>query len=194
MTDSDSTHHFPQRSKRNLWLSIAVLVIIGGVGFYFFGQRCHSSSEFFGSEVWKLAMTSDSVDVVLLETFSKSADNRPSEFRMGKSIGGVTRSNAVVPMADWLIRLRAQLNDLNHCEHLFLSMTKRCLPVPGVAVRFTGKQNETAVLLVCFECDMLSIAMADDEPRWEDFDTLHGELLRLARELFPDDEALANLN
>ncbi len=194
MTDSDSIDQFPQRSKRNVWLWIAVLVIVGGVNFYFFGQRCHTSSEFFGSDVWTLAMTSDSVDVVLLETFSISADNRPSEFKMGKSIGGVTRSNAVVPLADWLMRLRSQLNELNHCDQLFFNMTKRCLPVPGVAVRFTGKRNETAILLFCFECDMLSIAMADDEPRWEDFDAQHGELLALVRELFPDDEALADLN
>lgn len=194
MTDSDSTHQFPQRSKRNVWLWIAVLVIVGGGSFYFFGQRCHTSSEFFGSDEWKLAMTSDSVDVVLLETFSKSADNRPSEFKMGKSIGGVVRNESVVPSVDWLIRLRSQLNEMNHCEHLFLNMTKRCLPVPGVAVRFTGKRNETAILLFCFECDMLSIAMADDEPRWEDFDAQHGELLALVRELFPDDESLADLN
>ena len=82
-------------------------------------------------------------------------------------------------------------------NHYLFDVAKACEFLPGVALRFDGPAGRLEVLL-CFSCDEWAFAIptADGElESWEieDNDAARVELLRLARELFPQDEALSKL-
>jgi hypothetical protein len=66
-----------------------------------------------------------------------------------------------------------------------------CMPMPGVAIRFSGGQDPVDVL-ICFHCKMISIA-PPGRPRWGYGEPCIRELLTLVRQQFPDDPELAEI-
>lgn len=82
-------------------------------------------------------------------------------------------------------------------DHYMFDLAKACEFMPGVALRFDGPAGPLEVLL-CFSCDEWAFAIptaGGELGSWkiEDCDAARPELLRLARELFPADEALSEL-
>lgn len=75
-----------------------------------------------------------------------------------------------------------------------LSVRKQCLPRAGVGLRLYAG-SRTADVLLCFECDMLGLASPDDRQQagWEDFDPVRPQLVRLVKELFPEDFVILGL-
>jgi hypothetical protein len=72
----------------------------------------------------------------------------------------------------------------------------KCGFEPGVAYRL-WKSDQAVVVLICFKCNVLWAFVVGEPPRlpqelweWEDFDTVRGPLLDLAREAFPDDKQI----
>jgi hypothetical protein len=82
-------------------------------------------------------------------------------------------------------------------DHYLFDLAKGCEFMPGVALRFDGPAGRLEVLL-CFSCDEWAFAIPAPDGEldsWEieDSDPARAELIRLARELFPRDEALSKL-
>ena len=71
------------------------------------------------------------------------------------------------------------------------NMAKACMFMPGVALRFVDGDEEMVVLL-CFSCDEWGFHF-DGKTRIEDNDGARSHLVRLARELFPDDPVVQAL-
>lgn len=77
-------------------------------------------------------------------------------------------------------------------------MSKACVFSPGVALRFDGPAGRLEAL-VCFSCDEWAFAIptaTGELESWvvEDCDAARAGLLRVAKQLFPGDAALAKLN
>jgi len=70
--------------------------------------------------------------------------------------------------------------------------SKGCKFDPGIALRTLAGQQEVVVLL-CFSCDELAIFVQGKRVGSEDTDNARGKLLALARQLFPQDEAIQAL-
>jgi hypothetical protein len=88
-------------------------------------------------------------------------------------------------------RLRGILNDPNTYD---FGSAKACLFHPDVAVRFMpGGGRPDVTIIFCFTCNELAISAGERNTGIEDFDVQRPALLRLARELFPDDEYLRQL-
>ena len=64
---------------------------------------------------------------------------------------------------------------------------------PGVAVRFTGKSSTTEVIF-CFKCDRLEIFRRDKRIGQEEFDNARRPLVAIMKRVFPNDDAIRNLN
>jgi hypothetical protein len=95
---------------------------------------------------------------------------------------------------EFAARLRAIL--FNDRTYLF-DMAKGCIFQPGVAFRvWNGKESMDVFL--CFSCDELLILVKDESGAvvhlaQEDFDPMRAELVKLAREAFPDDPEIQGL-
>ena len=63
--------------------------------------------------------------------------------------------------------------------------------MPGLRVLFT-RGSDSAALLLCFECEMLSLA-PPGEIRWEFFDPASRKLVDLAKDAFPHDPEILGL-
>lgn len=90
--------------------------------------------------------------------------------------------------ADQARRLQRIMFDVNSFN---FNVVKKCPFTPHLGFVFQ-KDGESAHVLVCFACNEWSFG-AGDRGAIEDMDTVRPELLRLGRELFPDDAALRNL-
>lgn len=71
-------------------------------------------------------------------------------------------------------------------------IAKACEFMPGVLIRYQGG-GETVDVLLCFSCDELEVYRAGKEVGHEDFDPRRADLVRVAKSLFPQDEAIAKL-
>lgn len=69
---------------------------------------------------------------------------------------------------------------------------KGCEPRYGVRLKFTRGESVVDVLL-CLECRSLAVYVADDRPRYKDFDGAAPRLIGLAKQLFPQDAAIQGL-
>ena len=85
-------------------------------------------------------------------------------------------------------RLRALIFDGGNWD---FEMAKACEFMPGVDFRVHSAGRRLDILL-CFSCDEWAF-WHGERMRYEDNDPARSALLRLAREAFPDDPALAEL-
>ena len=75
---------------------------------------------------------------------------------------------------------------------------KKCGFSPGVAYRL-WKGDLAVEVLICFECDVLwphVVGERSDHPHleWQDFDSVRADLIKLAKEAFPDDKEILSLS
>jgi hypothetical protein len=131
----------------------------------------------FGNEVCRIAEESERVEVERLNARNGEGPIHPVLEPIGKP---------VVPSAGWAARLRAVLGDSRNYRY-----PKPCAPHPGVGVQFISGPDQ-ATLLICFECDMFSLAKPG-EFRWKSFDPARAELVKLAQEAFPRDPVIQAL-
>ena len=69
---------------------------------------------------------------------------------------------------------------------------KPCEFVPGVALRLSDA-NVRVDVLVCFSCEELEMYTNGKRVGHEDFDSRRTDLLRVAKQLFPEDEGIQKL-
>lgn len=98
------------------------------------------------------------------------------------------QGDPVTPSADWTARL---LKVIESPDSYGWNAGKGCMPQPGVAALFK-MGTEEAHLLLCFDCDMLSLARPG-VARWEDFDDVRPQLVALVKEVFPGDPVIQGL-
>jgi hypothetical protein len=88
-------------------------------------------------------------------------------------------------------RLRYILNDPNTYD---FNSAKACMFHPDVAVRFVPDDQRPVVTVVfCFTCNELAVSAGRWNTGIEDFDAQRPAVLKLVRELFPDDESMRRL-
>ncbi|WP_171189273.1 hypothetical protein [Alienimonas chondri] len=87
----------------------------------------------------------------------------------------------------------AQAAALDSPGWLSPDVAKACEPLYGLRVRFTGRNGTVVDIWNCFECDILSVVIDGEVVGGDDSDDLRPILLAVARQAFPDDEALASL-
>ncbi len=94
----------------------------------------------------------------------------------------------VVPDARWQERFLSALPRMKGKQ-------KDCAPMPGVLLIFQ-KGRQSCEVRICYECGMIGVSRLGAEffdGNWGDFDSIYAELVRLAKELFPDDPAIQKL-
>ena len=69
-----------------------------------------------------------------------------------------------------------------------------CLPMYDVRFLFAGADGAVADVWVCFECDLISVAVDGETHGVDDSDALRPVLLAAARAAFPDDPELTSLD
>ena len=69
---------------------------------------------------------------------------------------------------------------------------KGCDPMPGVGLRFVSDKHQVEIA-VCYECKMWGFYLDGIRLGWEDFDSANSRLVKLAKALFPKDEAIQGL-
>src|SRR5262249_33047258 len=94
----------------------------------------------------------------------------------------------IEPDQAWIERLQSVLVDSK--SYLWRG-GKPCTPLPGVRVTFK-RESDTAILLLCFECNSRSLARPG-RFRWKDSDPTFKELVRLVKEIFPRDPVIQGL-
>ncbi len=67
-------------------------------------------------------------------------------------------------------------------------IAKGCEPMPGVLITFEDGATY-ARLRICFECKMLGFTPGS----WEDFDPVYNDLVKWAKDVFPDDAVIQGL-
>lgn len=72
------------------------------------------------------------------------------------------------------------------------NVAKSCLPIYGVRAQFL-KGDQAVDVLFCFECNVLAVFRNGRFVAGEDFDPIRGPLLEIVKPLFPDDEAIQEL-
>lgn len=81
---------------------------------------------------------------------------------------------------------------LSDSSYLF-EVAKGCEPVPGVIFRLHHKDRYVDVVL-CYECKMWGFAASGGKrEKWEDFDPVARQLIKLAQVAFPDDKVIQEL-
>ena len=135
--------------------------------------------DFFGEDVCAIVEGAEHVEVQRLD---------PSRGQGETGRGVALVGDPAVPTPEWIQRLKTVLENSQSYEW---KDGKLCVPMPGLRVLCT-KGEDSVALLLCFECEMLSMALAG-EARWGDFDPARSELVRLAKELFPRDPVIQAL-
>jgi hypothetical protein len=69
---------------------------------------------------------------------------------------------------------------------------KKCLPMPGVQLRFERGTSAVSVLL-CLECRILAVRGPDGHVGMDDFDPAAPALLAIVQKLFPGDPVIRRL-
>lgn len=128
-------------------------------------------SDYFGAETMDVVLNSDSIEVFRLEPGTMD-----------------TNEKAPTPAIEWQRELSGLLG---RSSSYLWEIEKPCEPMPGVLARFhKGVRRVDAIF--CFECKMLSMAPSGGD-RWEDFDPINGVLVRLMKQVFPEDKAIQEL-
>ena len=69
---------------------------------------------------------------------------------------------------------------------------KGCIPDFGVRIQFQ-RESDTVDVLLCFECDILTVFHIGKYVGGEDFDEAHSEFVAILKGLFKDDEVIQGL-
>ena len=81
-------------------------------------------------------------------------------------------------------------------SYLFSRAAKSCLIDYGVLIAFHSGQQTVRVAL-CFNCDMLGVFIGEDDnldsESGADFDPVHGQLVIIAKSIFPNDPNIQQL-
>ncbi len=70
---------------------------------------------------------------------------------------------------------------------------KGCIPFWGVRLAFYRGADRIDILL-CFQCDILSVSLNGTQAEYEDFDPIRPNLVRAIKEIFPNDPTLQALS
>ena len=125
----------------------------------------------------------------------KSADSvkayrlpSPSEYRA--SLSGYKMSAGPIDVPDdQIAKLHAVLLDKSTYGWDY---AKGCIPDYGVRIQFQHDSHEVDVLL-CFECDILSVYHNGKAVGGEDFDDGRPQLVKIVKTVFPDDQVIQSL-
>jgi hypothetical protein len=131
--------------------------------------------------------TAKSVEALRVD--GKSYDS--TKFADGKAgVAGYEITSEPVKLTDAQIQQLAGI--LADPRTYSFDIAKGCEFLPGVALRTTaGKQD--VVILLCFGCNELAIYVGGKHVGHEDMDNARGKLGALAKELFPNDKEIAEL-
>ena len=69
---------------------------------------------------------------------------------------------------------------------------KGCEPIYGVRLSF-AKDDQVTDVFFCFDCDILSVYFQGKPVGGEDFDDIRPQLVKIVKQVFPDDEAIQGL-
>ena len=69
---------------------------------------------------------------------------------------------------------------------------KGCEPLFGVRLSFTQGEKQTDVFF-CFECDILAVYFQGKPVGSEDFDKIRPQLVKIMKQIFPDDAVIQGL-
>lgn len=72
------------------------------------------------------------------------------------------------------------------------TIAKGCVPDHGVRIEFVDGKRKIDVLL-CFECRILSVYDNGQSAGGEDFDPINRQLIAIVKQLFPNDQAIQEL-
>lgn len=158
-----------------------------------FGFRSHVLGFFkhprdrWGEPGMAIMREADSVEVVRLDAPAELPRNLADE----PFYGMVARGDPITPPDEWVSRMRDAVDDSWNYEWLWHA---RCLPRPGVCVRFR-QGSQVVDLLFCFECDLVSLAPTGQlgeriQDRWIDFRVKRSPFADLVKEMFPNDAAI----
>lgn len=140
-----------------------------------------------GEAAMAVMREADAIEVIRLE----QPTERPPGFTDSPYYGMVPRGNPIRPTDSWTSRLReAAANSWNYNWYIHT----RCLPEPGVCVRF-HRGAEVVDLLLCFECNLASLAPPGQHggpiiDQWIDFRVKRAPFSALVKEIFPNDAAI----
>ncbi len=140
-----------------------------------------------GEAAMAVMREADAIEVIRLE----KPPVVPRGFADLPYYGMVATGNSLKPSEAWTTRMRESVdNSWNYNWY----MHARCLPTPGVCVRF-HRREEVVDLLLCFECSLASLAAPDQHggpimEQWIDFRAGRAPFGELVRELFPNDAAI----
>lgn len=73
------------------------------------------------------------------------------------------------------------------------NLGKGCIPIWGVRLSFYRGTDRLDVLL-CFQCDILGVSLNGKELKFEDFDPVHAQLVKIVKVIFPDDPEIQKLS
>lgn len=149
------------------------------------GKVGKQADKFLGDDMLKVLRAPDSVRACRIEPFETTQEEHPDAelFENHKMLSKFVKLSAAQVGA---------LQDLIRKDDSYLfGPAKACEFVPGVAVQFT-KGKESVSIQLCFSCDEWRFAM-NGTGKSEDFDPIRADLVKLAKELFPDDEAIQEL-
>jgi hypothetical protein len=118
-----------------------------------------------------------------------SSTSRVAAFRVAAAPAS-TGKGPVALNVDQLRRLRAILNDPNT---YWFGVAKSCRFNPDILIQFAADNGRVVAVTFCFSCDEVRIEAEGVQTGIEDTDPQRPALLRLARELFPDDAYLQHL-
>lgn len=112
----------------------------------------------------------------------------PSEFDHSLDDHPIIAGPVVVPRD-----IAGRISDvLASPDSYFWDAAKACEPTPGVRLSFRRADDRVDVLL-CFECNILTVYRGGILTGGEDFDDVRPVLVRAAKVLFPEDEVIQTL-
>jgi len=150
----------------------------------------HHPRERWGEAALAILREADSVEVIRLDqptSMPRDSANQPY-------YGMTAKGAPITPPDEWVSRMRDAVDDSWNYEWLWHA---RCLPRPGVCVRFR-QGSQVVDLLFCFECDLVSLAPTGQlgeriQDRWIDFRVKRSPFTELVKEIFPNDAAIQGI-
>jgi hypothetical protein len=173
----------------NKWVpavATAAFCVVVGLAVMGFTWMMHSKRAwgYFGADTWSVIEQADEVQVHRLAPSAGTVQWGKQPAAIENHLAG----KPVEPPRQWVKQLRETLRNPDSYRW---NTARRCLPAPGVAVRFKQDARKVDVIF-CFECDMLSIGPAG-VTRWEALDPARYKYVQLMKQIFPKDPAIRAL-
>jgi hypothetical protein len=175
------------RTKRIVIIGFLLGIAALAIDYFFLGfvvGLFHNPSDAFGRHNWSIMEGADRIEVIRIEF--------PKDIQTSQPYLGGSLARAIVPDDAWVGRLRELVGT---SRYYTWDWRKRCLPVPGVAVRF-WKGDEGVEILFCFQCDLVILSPIGKQEldKWKIFERGRKPALKLMKEIFPNDTVIQNLN